>query len=170
MKKFLLLLVALFAFYQYIFYIPSSLNPTHTDTTPSSVVDHNEIQKSPSTVAQSDQQHKVQTTSAVTKAYKNQQNHIWVEGHGKVIRVLRDDTKGSRHQKFILQIPGGQTLLVAHNIDLASRLSGLSTGDSVAFRGEYIWNNKGGLIHWTHRDPGGRRKGGWLKYKGRIYH
>jgi hypothetical protein len=39
----------------------------------------------------------------------------------------------------------------------------------VAFRGEYEWNPEGGIIHWTHHDPGGRHAGGWLKHKGKTY-
>ena len=32
-------------------------------------------------------------------------------------------------------------------------------GDHVSFRGEYEENEKGGVIHWTHRDPGGSELG-----------
>lgn len=86
-----------------------------------------------------------------------------------VTKLLADDNDGSRHQRFLLTLPSGQSLLVAHNIDLAPRLSRLKTGDSVAFNGVYEWNAKGGLIHWTHRDPGGRHQAGWLKHSGQTY-
>jgi hypothetical protein len=111
----------------------------------------------------------VKTTNEVENAYNNKRSHVQVKGDGKVIRILPDDNQGSRHQKFILQLSSGRTLLVAHNIDLAPRIDAISNGDSVQFYGEYEWNNKGGVVHWTHHDPQGRHIGGWLKHHGRIY-
>jgi hypothetical protein len=90
-------------------------------------------------------------------------------GSGTVVRVLSDDNEGSRHQRFILRVPGDRTLLIAHNIDLAPRIAGLEVGDTVEFYGEYEWNDKGGVIHWTHHDPNGRHVDGWLKHDGRTY-
>lgn len=63
-----------------------------------------------------------------------------VSGIGKVTRVLADDNDGSRHQRFILEMNSGRTLLIAHNIDLAPRISALRTGDTVSFYGEYETN------------------------------
>jgi len=91
------------------------------------------------------------------------------EGSGIVVKILPDDNHGSRHQRFLLKLQSGQTLLIAHNIDLAPRLFPLSEGDAVAFNGEFEWNEKGGVIHWTHRDPRGRHAAGWLKHKGQTY-
>lgn len=105
----------------------------------------------------------------LAEAYQNQVSDVQVSGSGRVIKILADDTKGSRHQKFILKLANGQTLLVAHNIDLAPRLDGLRSGDSVKFYGEYEWNKLGGVLHWTHHDPAGRHANGWLEYRGRRY-
>jgi len=92
-----------------------------------------------------------------------------VQGSGTVTRVLSDDNDGSRHQRFILQLATGESLLVAHNIDLAPRVTGLKVGDTVSFNGEYEWNDRGGVIHWTHHDPRGSHVGGWVEHNGRRY-
>ena len=111
----------------------------------------------------------IQNDQAITDAYQNQLSDIQVSGSGKVSRILSDDNKGGRHQRFILRLSSGQTLLVAHNIDLAPKISTLQKGDVVQFFGEYEWNSRGGVIHWTHHDPGGQHVGGWLKHNGRKY-
>ncbi len=107
--------------------------------------------------------------ASLKSAYENHQSDVQVKGSGTVIRILKDDNQGSRHQKFILKLSSGQTILVAHNIDLAPRINSISKGDSVQFYGEYEWNNKGGVVHWTHRDPNGNHIGGWLKHNRRVY-
>jgi hypothetical protein len=110
-----------------------------------------------------------QTNDSLSAALQNQQSDIQVQGMGRVVKILPDDTKGSKHQRFILKMASGKTLLVAHNIDLADRVADLQAGDTVAFYGEYEWNAKGGVLHWTHHDPQGRHIDGWLKHKGVTY-
>lgn len=107
--------------------------------------------------------------SILQQAWENGQSDIQVQGRGSVSKILKDDLDGSRHQRFILQLETGQSLLISHNIDLAPRINGLKSGDAVEFFGEYEWNSKGGVIHWTHHDPAGRHVGGWLKHGGRTY-
>ena len=92
-----------------------------------------------------------------------------VMSRGEVIRVLPDDNDGSRHQRFIVRLSGGRTLLIAHNIDLAPRVPSIRVGDMVSFNGEYEWNDKGGVIHWTHRDPQNRHQAGWIEHNGKRY-
>ena len=106
---------------------------------------------------------------SIGRAFRNHTSGIEVEGEGTVIRLLDDDVKGPRHQRFIVELASGQTLLITHNIDLAPRLNGLKTGDTVHFKGEYIWNEKGGMVHWTHHDPQSRHVAGWILHNGKTY-
>ena len=105
----------------------------------------------------------------LARAYEQRLSNIQVEGQGVVLRLLSDDNDGRRHQRFILELASGQTLLISHNIDLAPRVVGLRKGDAVSFYGEYDWNEKGGVIHWTHHDPRKRHPAGWIKHDGRVY-
>jgi len=105
----------------------------------------------------------------LAQAFAKRTQDLQVKGRGRVQRILSDDDKGSRHQRFILELESGQVLLVAHNIDLAPRIDSIRVNDSVEFYGEYEYNDKGGVIHWTHSDPGGRHVAGWLKHAGRTY-
>ena len=107
--------------------------------------------------------------SAVAAAYRDHLDHVWIEDTGTVERLLREDTKPPRHQRFVVRLAGGGTILIAHNIDLAPRVP-CKRGDTVSFRGEYIWTEQGGTVHWTHRDPeGGKNSGGWIRWRDSIY-
>ena len=161
MKKIIVILITLFAFYQYIFYIPTQTMSDDYYTT------------STETISNDNKENKIKSqqlnNNTIENAFKNRSSNIQVNSSGTVIRILKDDIKGSRHQKFILRLNSGQTLLVAHNIDLAPRINSISNGDIVEFYGEYEWNSKGGLIHWTHHDPKNHHVGGWLKHNRRTY-
>jgi uncharacterized protein DUF3465 len=108
-------------------------------------------------------------SASVDRAFQGRRSDVPVEGRGKVVRILADDKAGSRHQRFIVRLDSGTTVLVAHAIDVAGRVSPLEVGDEVSFRGEYVWNPKGGLVHWTHRDPVGRHAGGWIRRGERTF-
>jgi len=109
------------------------------------------------------------SVDSIGRAFASGTSNIQVEGEGTVLRLLPDDLNGSRHQRFIVQLASGQTLLVTHNIDIAPRIDALKVGDGVRFNGEYIWNAKGGVIHWTHHDPRGRHVAGWVMHNGKTY-
>lgn len=108
-------------------------------------------------------------TQTIRQAFESQTSNLQVEASGRVEKILKDDTKQPRHQRFILRLDNDISLLVAHNIDLAKRIEDLKIGDTVRFYGEYEWNNKGGVLHWTHHDPKGRHPAGWLRHNGNIY-
>ncbi len=106
--------------------------------------------------------------SDIRSLYNAQRSGVMVSTVANVTRILKDDNDGSRHQRFLIKIPDGLTLLVAHNIDLAPRVP-LGENDQVSIRGQYEWNNKGGVLHWTHHDPNQRHPGGWIMYQGKKY-
>lgn len=101
--------------------------------------------------------------AVIVNACEAHRSGVQVTGEGVVVNVLPDDNDGSRHQRFILELSSGHTLLIAHNIDLAPRIPSLRTGDRVGFHGVYEWNSKGGVVHWTHDDPRGRHPAGWVR-------
>jgi hypothetical protein len=101
-------------------------------------------------------------------AAAEKRHDVWVVGTGTVERLLRDDTKSPRHQRFVVRIDERLTLLFAHNIDVAPRVP-LKRGDTIAFRGQYVWNAQGGIVHWTHRNRGDKKAGGWIVWKGQNF-
>ena len=101
-------------------------------------------------------------------AFSKRDEGQWIEVRGFVRRLLSDDSDGSPHQRFVIDIGSRQTLLIAHNLDLAERVP-VGLGDRVCVRGMYEWNDLGGLVHWTHRDPQQIQDGGWVRYRQRTY-
>ena len=105
----------------------------------------------------------------IQKAFDDETSDLQILQQGKVYKILEDDLDGTRHQKFIVGLINGQTLLLAHNIDLAPRIDNLQAGDRVVFFGEYEWNRHGGVVHWTHKDPAARHVDGWIDHQGIRY-
>ena len=107
--------------------------------------------------------------AAIARAFANHARDVRVDGSGSVSRVLSDDNQGERHQRFLVLLPTGQSILIVHNIDIAPRVDNLRVGDEIEFEGEYVWNDRGGLVHWTHHDPSSRHRPGWVKHAGHVY-
>ncbi len=105
--------------------------------------------------------------SELDQVIQQQRSDVVVEFKAEVVRILRDDNSGSRHQKFIVK-SNLHTILIAHNIDLAPRVP-IAPGDKLVISGEYEWNDRGGVVHWTHHDPQNRRVGGWIELNGKKY-
>ncbi len=110
----------------------------------------------------------IDDTQLIVESFEAGRSDVWVQASGQVARVLADDNEGSRHQRFLVELSTGHTVLIAHNIDLAPKVP-LSRGDQVEFRGEYEWNDRGGVVHWTHHDPRGRKAGGWISHRKKTY-
>lgn len=127
----------------------------------------------PTTTAQSKSLSNAEQQASIAKIQQairdqNFDAKFWLTLSGKVIKVLSDDREGDMHQRFLIEIAPQTTLLVAHNIDVAKRVP-VKQGDKVTIHGEYVWNDKGGVLHWTHQDPSRRKRGGWIDYQGLRY-
>lgn len=105
----------------------------------------------------------------VARAYREHRDHFEATIHGDVVRVLPDGNgEHGPHQRFLVRIDEGQTILVAHNLTLAGRLP-LHRGQPVEAHGEFIWSERGGVLHYTHHDPRGHHAPGWVTVEGRRY-
>ena len=110
-----------------------------------------------------------ESSDELFSAIASKSSDVQVRGSGEVVKLLPDDTRGSQHQRFLVELSNGHTILIAHNIDLAPRVDALREGDQIGFYGEFEWNDKGGVVHWTHHDPGKRHPDGWLEHHGKRY-
>jgi hypothetical protein len=105
----------------------------------------------------------------IAELFRKQQSDTWIETSGVIKKSLPDDSSGDKHQRFIVRVATGIEILIAHNIDVAPRVPA-EEGDTIMFRGEYEWTEKGGTVHFTHvpkfkrRDPGG-----WIEFEGKRY-
>lgn len=104
----------------------------------------------------------------IARAFAAHESGFLVTVEGEVARLLADDRDGSRHQRLLLRLDDATTVLVAHNIDLARRVP-VRAGDRLRVRGQYEWNERGGVLHWTHRDPRGDHAPGWIEFAGRRF-
>lgn len=104
----------------------------------------------------------------ILQAQQQRAQKVWLMVQAAVLRNLPDDRRPPCHQRFLLKLDNGSTVMVAHNTDLAPRVP-VSPGNVVLIRGEYIWNEKGGVLHWTHHDPQGTEEGGWIQLNGQTY-
>ncbi len=106
--------------------------------------------------------------AALQRAIAHKQSKVWVEGSGRIVHLLPEDRRPPRHQLCLVELNGGHTIKISHNTDLAPKVP-WRKGDELAFRGRFEWNAKGGVVHWTHHDPKGRKAGGWLEHAGKRY-
>jgi hypothetical protein len=107
--------------------------------------------------------------SAIMNAFNAKRSDVQINFTGRVKFTLPDDNDPPRHQNWIMELSNGHTIKVSHNTDLAPYVKGLSKGDTVTVFGEYEYEERGGVIHWTHHDPGRRHIGGYIQYKGEKY-
>ena len=108
--------------------------------------------------------------TAVERAFAERRSTVEVTAQGVVTSILADDSGPSGvHQRFIIRLAGStQTVLVDNSVTIGRRAPVLP-GSDVLVHGEYVWNDQGGLIHFTHHDPAHTHEGGWIELSGVRY-
>lgn len=110
--------------------------------------------------------------AAVCSAYDGQRSGVEVVADGEVGRVLgvRPGREGA-HEGFLLRLSSGcrLTVRVETNTDFTGDIP-LRQGDRVSVKGEYEYYERGGVIHWTHRDPRGHHANGYVDVHGTMYY
>jgi len=110
---------------------------------------------------------------AVYQAWAQHRSRVEVTASGSVARILgtRSGPSGN-HEGFLVHLRGaeghGLTVRVEDNVDITGPIP-LKTGDEVEVRGEYVYDQRGGLIHYTHLDPRGRHPGGYVRVGKIVY-
>lgn len=104
------------------------------------------------------------------RAFESHAEKVQLTIDGVVDRILADQIGPSGpHERFIVRLADvGLTVLIEHNLSLAPRVP-VVAGERVSARGEYIWNDQGGLLHFTHHDPDGSHEAGYIRYAGKRY-
>lgn len=106
----------------------------------------------------------------IVNAINNRKRTRFVEGKKlKVVQLLPDDTKGSPHQKFVVELSSKDKIQIISNTDMCPQVP-VRIGDEVGVGGEFIPTGKrSGLIHWVHWDPRKTRPDGYIEHNGQIY-
>jgi hypothetical protein len=110
--------------------------------------------------------------AAVCGAFSAQRSGVEVVAQGSVTRVLGVQAgRSSPHEGFLLRLDSGCAIVVRVevNTDFTGTIP-LSIGQRVLVKGDYEYYSRGGVIHWTHRDPRGRHENGYVDVNGTMYY
>ncbi|MBD5654093.1 MAG: DUF3465 domain-containing protein [Candidatus Eremiobacteraeota bacterium] len=110
---------------------------------------------------------------AIYDAWRAGRSHVEVTASGTIARVLGTRPgRISAHEGFLLHLRGaagrGLTVRVEDNVDFTGAIP-LQPGADVVARGEYVYDSRGGIVHYTHRDPRGRHAAGYVETGGKLY-
>ncbi len=110
--------------------------------------------------------------AAVCAAFSAQRSGVEVVAQGSVTHVLGVQAgRSSPHEGFLLRLDSGCAIVVRVevNTDFTGTIP-LSIGQRVLVKGDYEYYSRGGVIHWTHRDPRGRHENGYVDVNGTMYY
>lgn len=107
-------------------------------------------------------------------AWRAGASHVEVTASGTIARVLgvRADGRFGPHEGFLVHLRGagghGLTIEVEDNLRLTGPVP-IEAGEDVVVHGEYEYDLRGGVVHWTHHDPSGHHAAGYIRVNGRLY-
>ncbi|MBX9693137.1 MAG: DUF3465 domain-containing protein [Cyanobacteria bacterium] len=107
------------------------------------------------------------TQQTIIDAQSRQLRRVEVVTSAQVWRLLPTDNNGLRHQKFLIRLNNGTTVLVANDLTMGQMVP-VQPGDVVEIKGEYIWTKRGGVLHWTHRSDSAHPSG-WIRLGDQTY-
>lgn len=86
-----------------------------------------------------------------------------------VTRLLQDDTRGSRHQRFYVRLSDGSEVFAVYSLEDGRQRVPVREGSEVVLAGEFKWTRFGGLMHWLHEDVRDIRPDGYVEVNGVRY-
>lgn len=107
----------------------------------------------------------------IIHAIESKQELDFVEvKNARVIKLLRADNRGARHQRWIMQLSSGHTITAVYNIDLSEKIP-LEVDATMDLAGQLVFGDKkhDPILHWIHADPQKRRRDGYVIYNGKTY-
>jgi hypothetical protein len=99
----------------------------------------------------------------IENAFQSRLSGQVVQLRGVVRNVLPDERDGTRRQRWTLELDGGRTLLVSHDLETSGRVPA-AVGDELELCGRYEWNNRGGAVIDTHTRPDDESARGWIRH------
>lgn len=107
--------------------------------------------------------------AAIVQAQAAQAQKVELTVTAPVLKLLREENYREPHQRFLLSLSNGTTVLVANDLKYGTYVPNLRPGALLRLHGEYIWNEKGGVLHWTHLSDEPRHESGYIDYNGWRY-
>lgn len=98
--------------------------------------------------------------------------HVEIRAFGVVTRVLGvRETRSGTHEGFWVRLGSkrnrhAQQFRVEDNTSISGFIP-LHRGESLALQGQYACDDS--VIHWTHHDPSGRHRAGYITVGGKTY-
>lgn len=104
----------------------------------------------------------------IIQAQSQQARKVELTVTAPIKKMLREEDYREPHQRFLLMLSNGTTVLVANDLQYGT-YAPVQEGNVVRIHGEYIWNERGGVLHWTHKSDEPRHESGYIDFNGMRY-